>query len=161
MPETLKKLVVDQAMVTGTLHDFPVLIEAEWTRLRDPQSIVFLGSDQTTVLSHEIRSFDPDSGGFSALVRVPAVSDAEATVLYLACRDSQQAIAAGGHSAPDCVWDDEYRLVGNGTGNWSLERSGALTNAITVEAWVSCDQPVAAGRRASTRVRASVATPAA
>ena len=152
-------------MVAGNLEEFPVLIEGEWGRLRDPNQIVFQEANHSTTLCHEIRSFNPNSGTFSAWVRVPVLSKTERTVLYLHCRNLERSEAlcdephpagrnspvAGdpvrirGESAANCVWDDDYRLVSSGSGsrNWSLRRTNTATNAITVEAWVTCDRPVA------------------
>ena len=83
-------------MVSGSadLTDFPLLITLTDVDLKDAAhaghvgqadggDLLFTSADGTTQLDHEIESYDPATGTLVAWVKVPTLSPATDTVLYL------------------------------------------------------------------------------
>jgi hypothetical protein len=142
MNVTLKKIVIDHTQVAGALEDFPVLIVATCEPAVRAGEIVFIAADETTVLAHEIVSLDSATGRISAWVRIPHLSDTEETVLFLVCGERESADRGG------AVWDVHYRLVTEGGGRCLVTKPLETLPALTVEAWVECDEPVAESMQA-------------
>ena len=119
------------------MQDFPVLLEVALEKPVELADIRFLAADEATFLDHEIRSFNAKTSSLSVWVRVPQLSPTEDTVLLLVTHVGASPQPGG------AVWDDRYRLVGDGTGRRSVAKSVGGAEAITVEAWVECDEPLA------------------
>ncbi|MEK7995717.1 MAG: DUF2341 domain-containing protein, partial [Planctomycetota bacterium] len=108
-----KKLRIDQTKVgSGGVSNFPVLINRTDTDLQskaqaDGDDILFTSSDGTTKLSHEIEKYVSATGELVAWVKVPSVSAAAATDIYMyygnASATNQQDAAN--------VWDTNYKGV--------------------------------------------------
>jgi flagellin-like protein len=114
-----KKITIDKTKVSGTtpLSDFPVLVSLT---LENPAHVqpngndfVFTSSDGTTKLSHEIESYNSGTGALVAWVKVPWLTSASNTDLYLyygnASTSSQQ--------DPHATWSNGYQEV------WHLNES--------------------------------------
>jgi hypothetical protein len=137
MGTILKKIVIDHNQVAATLRDFPVLLEMSLEGAVELQDVGFLAADQATSLDHEISTFDPETRALSVWVRAPQLSATAGTILFLAARVVGEHPRPGGN-----VWDDHYRLVGEGGGRRSVSESVGVTEEITVEAWVECEEPL-------------------
>jgi hypothetical protein len=111
-------LTINHTKVSGTLTNFPVLINITNSALQqyalaNGNDILFTSSDGTTKLPHEIESYTDSDGLLVAWVNVPTLSSAADTTLYLyygnATTTNQQ--NAGG------VWDSNYKGV------WHLQQT--------------------------------------
>jgi hypothetical protein len=111
-------LTIDHTKVSGTLTNFPVLINITNSALQqyaltNGNDILFTSSDGTNKLPHEIESYTSSNGLLFAWVNVPTLSSAVDTTLYLyydnATTTNQQ--NAGG------VWDSNYKGV------WHLQQT--------------------------------------
>jgi signal peptidase I len=83
-----RALTVDPSKVTGTLNDFPVLVEltlpgAAGSTQADGDDLVFTAADGTTRLDHVLEAWDRTTGELVAWVRLPAVSASAPTNFYL------------------------------------------------------------------------------
>lgn len=106
-----KPLVITSGQVQGTNANFPVLISYTDTDLigktqADGDDIVFATSaTSTTILNHELESFNSTTGAITAWVQVPTVSTAGETIFMF----------YGNNAAIDqstsSVWDSNYQLV--------------------------------------------------
>ncbi len=113
-------ITVDSAQVAADLTDFPLLVSLTDATLgaeaqADGSDIRFAAADGVTPLDHEIERFDPGTGTLVAWVRVPTVTSATDTTLYL---------LFGAANAPDqqtirTTWD------GGAAGVWHLSRDPA------------------------------------
>jgi hypothetical protein len=106
-----RTITIDHTKVSGTLTNFPVLIEilneglTEKTQ-PDGDDFVFIDQDNNK-LSHEIEFYDSVTGRLIVWVNVPYLSNTTDTVLYMYygnpnCEDQQN---------PQAVWDTNYKLV--------------------------------------------------
>jgi MSHA biogenesis protein MshQ len=108
-----KEITIDAGQVAGNLSDFPVLISLATdaglaaAAQADGDDILFTAADGTTKLSHEIESFGSGTGKLVAWVKVPALSDAADTALYMYYGN---AAAADQQDAAN-VWDANFTLV--------------------------------------------------
>ncbi len=107
-----KKITIDHTKVSGSLTDFPVLIsitdvDISGKALHTGNDILFTGSDGMTRLPHEIEAYTWNSGALVAWVKVPSVTSAGDTTLYMYYGNSG---AASQQNAPG-VWDANYRGV--------------------------------------------------
>lgn len=121
-----KKITIDNAKVTANLVDFPVLIylpsdgDLASDAQIDADDILFTAADETTKLSHEIEEFDNSTGKLVAWVKIPILSAASNTIIYMYYGNpgiSSQQNASG-------VWDANYKMVQH------LQESTGGTNAI-------------------------------
>jgi hypothetical protein len=118
-----KSITIDHTKVSGTQADFPVLINlsADTDLAADAQDdgddILFTSSDGTTKLSHEIESFSGTTGALIAWVKVPSLSPATDTVLYLYYNNSG---ATSQQNAAD-VWSNNF------AGVWHLKENPSGT----------------------------------
>ena len=81
-------LAIESDLVAGPLTDHPVLVQLTDPALAsdaqsDGDDIVITAADGVTRLDHQIESWNPLTGALTAWVRVPTLSDATDTVLYL------------------------------------------------------------------------------
>jgi len=114
-----KTVTIDYTKVGATLTDFPALVSATDTNLRDlaqadGDDILFTSSDGGTKLSHELETYTSGTGALVAWVKIPTLSNSANTVLYLyygngSCSSQQNATN---------VWDPNYKAV------WHLKESG-------------------------------------
>ena len=108
-----KKITVDQTKVgSGGVSNFPVLINRTDTDLQskaqaDGDDILFTSSDGTTKLSHEIEKYVSATGELIAWVKVPSVSAAAPTDIYMYYGNTT---AADAQDAAN-VWDANYTAV--------------------------------------------------
>ncbi|MDH3303494.1 MAG: DUF2341 domain-containing protein, partial [Acidimicrobiia bacterium] len=113
-------ITVDSAQVDADLADFPVLVSLTNATLAaeaqaDGSDIRFVAADGVTPLDHEIERFDSGTGSLVAWVRVPTVTSAADTGLFL---------LFGAANAPDqqtirTTWAD------GAAGVWHLGRDPA------------------------------------
>jgi hypothetical protein len=100
-------LTIDHTQVTGDLMDFPVLFDVTLAGETDGADLRFTGADGLTLLDYELDTIDPTSGRVLVWVRVPALSSATDTVLYV-YHGNPSATAA--ENAPG-VWSHSYSAV--------------------------------------------------
>lgn len=109
-----KAITIDATKVSSGPHtNFPVLVNLSSdaslaSRAQsDGDDILFTSSDGATKLSHEIEKYTSSTGALVAWVKVPSLSSASNTVLYMYYGDaavSSQQDASG-------VWDTNYKAV--------------------------------------------------
>lgn len=112
-----KPVVVDAGSVAGPLTDYPLLVEFTDAAMgaasrADGADLVFTAADGTTRLDHEIESWNAATGELTAWVRVPSLSDAVDTTLYLYYGNS----TALDQQDPAGVFGSDASLVLHGTG---------------------------------------------
>ncbi|MDD1664353.1 MAG: DUF2341 domain-containing protein, partial [Methanomicrobiales archaeon] len=113
-----KNITINRTKVSGTQSDFPVLINlASDTNLSahalsNGDDIFFTDSDGNKI-PHEIESYTSGSGALVAWVKVPSVSSAENTSIFMYYGNS----GAPSQQNPTSVWD------GNFKGVWHLNNS--------------------------------------
>ncbi|MCW5977378.1 MAG: DUF2341 domain-containing protein [Bryobacteraceae bacterium] len=115
-----KAIVIQGGKVSGGPHaNFPVLVQLYGdanlaaSARNDGSDILFTLNDHATKLDHEIELFDRASGKLTAWVRVPSLSGAANTTLYMYYGNS----GAANQQNPSGVWDANYVGVwhlGNG-----------------------------------------------
>ncbi len=115
-------VTIDRTKVSGTLTNFPVLINLTNSSLRqyaqaDGDDILFTSSDGTTKLSHEIESYSSSTGALVAWVKVPTLTSSSDTILYLYFRNS----AASNQQNASGVWDSNFKAV------WHLDEDAGGT----------------------------------
>ena len=113
-----RKIAIDNTKVSGTsnLLDFPVLISLQEEYLKttgcvtnsDGYDIVFTESDGSTLLDHEIESYDGDAGTLVAWVRIPTLKYNEDTDIFMYFGNS--GISASQENVAG-VWDANYKGV--------------------------------------------------
>ncbi|MEM2589276.1 MAG: DUF2341 domain-containing protein [Candidatus Bathyarchaeia archaeon] len=106
-----RAIVIDGAKVSGELTDFPLLVEildADLVGKTQPNGNDFVFVDENNMkLNHQIEFYDNLKGHLIAWVRVPHLSPAANTIIYLyygnpICDNQQN---------PAGVWDANYKLV--------------------------------------------------
>jgi MSHA biogenesis protein MshQ len=107
-----KKTTINPSKVSGSLTDFPVLISIADLRLQgyaqsNGNDILFTSSDGTTKLAHEIEYYDSNGGTLVAWVKVPSVTSASDTVIYMYYNNS----AASSQQDYEGVWDSNFKGV--------------------------------------------------
>ncbi len=105
-------LTIDHTKVAGaSLDSFPVLVSITLLNPGNPQAdgddFVFTASDGTTKLDHDIESWDALSGALVAWVRIPTLTNAADTSLFLYYGNG----GASNQQAATSVWSNAYRLV--------------------------------------------------
>jgi hypothetical protein len=117
-----EKITINKTMVSGSLTDFPVLISiGDPVGLKkhaqsDGDDILFTSWDGTTKLAHEIEFYDGNAGNLVAWVKVPLVTSASDTIIYMYYNNS----AASSQQDKTAVWANGYQGV------WHLiEATGA------------------------------------
>ena len=107
-----KAITISHARVVGSLSDFPVLMDITDTNLAssaqsDGDDIAFVDAGTDTKLNHETELFDSGTGHLVARVKVPSLSQATDTVVYMYYGNP----AAGSQQNPTGVWDSNARMV--------------------------------------------------
>ncbi len=103
-------LTIQKAHVRGTPGDLAVLVAITSAELKQATAsgddVVFTAGDGTTVLPYEIERFELMTGALLAWVRVPALSNAADTPLYLYFANPTPPAPANGDVWPDylAVW---------------------------------------------------------
>jgi len=121
-----KKITIDNTKVAATLTDFPVLIslstdtELAGNAQDDGDDILFTTTDGITKINHEIETFNGTSGQLVTWVKVPGLSSAADTDIYIYYGNS----GAGNQENPTFVWDSNYQMVQH------LEETTGGANAI-------------------------------
>jgi hypothetical protein len=137
-----KPLTIQAAKVGGSLTNFPILVrlpaDAQLAaRARpDGNDLLFTLDDHATKLDHEIESFNGATGELAAWVRIPSLSNAANTTIYLYYGNA----GASNQQNRNGVWDAHHRGVwhlGNGystaagfyTDSTANANHGTLTDA--------------------------------
>jgi signal peptidase I len=112
-----KPVVVDASAVTGSLTDYPLLVQVTDLTIgaasqADGDDLVFTAGDGTTRLDHEIEAWNVATGELTAWVRVPSLTDAADTTLYLYYGNA----SAADQQDPAGTFGDDASLVLHGTG---------------------------------------------
>ncbi|MDD1663794.1 MAG: DUF2341 domain-containing protein, partial [Methanomicrobiales archaeon] len=123
-----KKITIDHTKVTADLTDFPVLINYQDSDLAqgtgkariDANDVLFTSSDGMAKLPHEIESFTSNNGAIVTWVKVPTLSSAIDTVIYLYYGNPG---ASSQQNAAD-VWSNGY------AGVWHLAEDAAGTGTV-------------------------------
>lgn len=109
-----KKITINRSQVSGTstLLNFPVLISVADSEIKasantSGSDLLFTAADGTTKLSYELESYDQSSGQIVAWVRVPSISAASDTFIYLYYGNS----GSGNNQDPASVWDSNFKAV--------------------------------------------------
>ena len=103
---------IDHTKVSGTITNFPVLIDITDSNLMtyaqtSGNDIVFTSGDGTSRLNHEIESYSSTSGHLIAWAKVPSLSSTQDTILYLYFGNP----ASGNQQNPNGVWDSNFAMV--------------------------------------------------
>ena len=109
-----KAITIDATKVSSGPHtNFPVLVNLSSdaslaSRAQsDGDDILFTSSDGATKLSHEIEKYGSSTGELVAWVKVPSLSSASNTVLYMYYGND----AAASQQNATAVWDANYTAV--------------------------------------------------
>jgi MSHA biogenesis protein MshQ len=107
----MKVISVDDSKVSGTLSNFPVLINIVDPDLAahaqtNGNDILFATSGGAQ-LAHEIESYDSLTGTLVAWVNVPSVSDSSGATIYMYYGNP----SASNQQNPSGVWDSDYKGV--------------------------------------------------
>lgn len=131
------KGVVNSSQVSGTsdLTNFPVLMSFTVPQLRHTSSggsvqningydIVFTTGNGSTIMSHEIETYDPTTGQIEFWVRFPTLSATSDTPFYIYFGNPS---VSTDPSSPN-VWDSNYKMVLHMNGDTN-DSSGEGTDA--------------------------------
>jgi hypothetical protein len=136
-------LIIDHTKVSGTLTNFPILINITNSALQqyaqtNGNDILFTSADGTNKLSHEIESYTSSNGLLVAWVNVPILSSVADTNLYLYYGNSsatnQQNVAATWDSNFKGVWHmnnsftDSTSNNNNGINTGTISATGKIAN---------------------------------
>ncbi len=115
-----KKITINPSKVSGSLTDFPVLISIADLRLQnyaqnDGDDILFTSGGGTAPLAHEIEYYNNNGGILVAWVKVPSVTSASDTVIYIYYNNSA---ASNQEDKTGGVWSNGYQAV------WHLKEVG-------------------------------------
>lgn len=107
-----KPITLHSSQVSGTLTDFPVYIggtdaDLASKALANGNDIVFTAADGQTVLDYEIETYLNASGALVSWVKLPSLSSAADTTIYLYYGKSDAVTQA---DAPN-VWSNGYEAV--------------------------------------------------
>jgi hypothetical protein len=136
-------LVIQKARVRGTPGELAVLVAITSAELKQATAsgddIVFTAGDGTTLLPYEIERFDMATGALLAWVRVPGVTNAADTPLYLYFANPAPPAPVRGDVWPDylAVWhfrEDPGGAVGQARDSSTHDRH------MTVQNMTSADQ---------------------
>lgn len=116
-----RAITIDHTKVANTdQSSFPVLISGTYSYLKtignggkvenDAGYDIIFASDAegTTILDHEIESYSPTTGAFTAWVRIPTLSASTDTTIYMFYGNSN--ISASQERASS-VWDSNFKFV--------------------------------------------------
>jgi len=107
-----KPLILNSSQVPSTLTNFTVLINITDTDLRDDaqpdgDDIVFVLTDNTTTLSHEIEYYDGGNGTLVAWVKIPSLAHDSNTIINMYYGND----TCGSQEDIPNAWDDDYEGV--------------------------------------------------
>lgn len=128
-----KAITIDYTKVSSAQTNFPVLIKlaSDGDLASDAQDdgddIYFTSSDGTTVVPHEIESFDGSTGALIAWVKVPSLSASANTVLYMYYGNP----TAASQQNATAVWDSNYKMVQHLKETSGTTTADSTSNAIT------------------------------
>ena len=157
-----REIVVRRAKETSAdLRDFPVLVIVKDEDLKNHVSqsgaadVLFVQADGGGKLDHEIGMWDSETGELAAWVRLPVLSSAANTVIFLYYGNpSCEALESEGH-----VWDSHTKMVLRARDPGGRVRAvDAISREITVEAWISSETRGAEGVQALVSKWAPLAT---
>jgi hypothetical protein len=108
------KLTVDPSQIEGAFTDFPLLIALDDPRLQgvfeeslpDGSDLVVTAADATTILDHELVSYDPMTRTGELWFRAPALSISESE--FYVYFGAAEAMLAG---SPQSTWSGDYLAV--------------------------------------------------
>jgi hypothetical protein len=137
-----KKINIDHSKVAGDLNDFPVLINAVDSDLKnkaqvDGDDILFMdGPGIAGRLFHEIERFDSDTGTLAAWVCIPSLSNSSDTELYIyygnpVCNNQEYGSR---------VWDDGFEAVWHMSEDGNQIDSTKNSNTLTPQNGPDCQQ---------------------
>jgi len=117
-----KNITIDHTKVPADQTNFPVLISFTDSNLSaqaqtSGYDILFTTSDGTTKFSHEIENFTKSNGTLVAWVKVPSLSSAANTTLYMI----YGCATATNQQNPTGVWDTGFKGV------WHLNQGTGVT----------------------------------
>lgn len=139
-----KPITIDHSKVAAALTDFPVLISLTDTTLKSVSNggrvqnsngydIVFTASDGVTQLAHEIESYNASTGQIIMWVKVPSLSMAADTSIFLyydnsTISTSQENVANVWTANYQGVWHLKEDVAGTGTAGVYIDSSGHGNN---------------------------------
>lgn len=135
-------LTIQKAHVRGIPGDLAVLVAITSAELKQAtangEDIVFTASDGSTVLPYEIERFDVMTGALLAWVRVPALSNAADTRLYLYFANPTPPTPVPGDVWPDylAVWhfrEDPGGAVGQARDSTTHGRHATVQNMTSAD----------------------------
>ena len=114
-----RKLTISGSQVCGggTLTNFPILVNVSGDVLKaapaglvtnsNGYDIIFTASDQTTILNHEIESYNGSTGEFAAWVNIPSLTGGADTDVYLYYGNA----AVVSDPSTTGTWDANFRTI--------------------------------------------------
>ncbi|MBO6524053.1 MAG: DUF2341 domain-containing protein [Balneolaceae bacterium] len=108
-----KPVTINASQVNGTHTDFPVLISITDSDLvnnarSDGFDIVFTStSTSTTILNHQLESYNSSTGELLAWVKVPSISGSANTTIYMFYGNS----SANADQSVTSTWSNQFRSV--------------------------------------------------
>ena len=132
------KTQINASQVSGStsLTNFPVLVSATRNEFRSTGNggnvenvngydIIFTAANGTTILSHQLETYDPVTGEIEFWVRFPSVSATVDTEFYVYFGNS----GIASDQSTTNVWDSNYKMVLHLNGD-VLDYSGEGTNGV-------------------------------
>ncbi len=136
-----KAIVINHGYVTGDLENFPVLISLTDASLgthaqADGDDIIFI-SQNGQKLSHEIEAFDNTTGKLAAWVKVPSLSSADDTQIFMYYGNA----GVGNQEDAANVWNESYNGVyhlagGSGADSTGYHRDGTASIGASSTAYI-------------------------
>lgn len=139
-----KKFVINNSQVSGSsnLADFPVLISLTDNDFRttgnggyvenpNGYDIVFTAADGTSVLNHELESYNPTTGQITFWVRFPIVNATNDTHFYIYYGNVNQT----SDQSVNATWNSGYQMVlhmGNSLSDVTAKGNDGSTNGTSV-----------------------------
>lgn len=115
-----KKITIEQEQIAGSsaLTNFPVLISFTDAHIQsksqsDGDDLLFTTSDKTTLLSHELETYNSSTGALTAWVKIPSLSATVDTDMYLYYGNP----SAASLSSSTSVWGSDYKAVWHNSNN--------------------------------------------
>jgi hypothetical protein len=107
-----KKITINSSLVRGDQVNFPVLIQMTDSDLKnkarsDGKDIIFIQSDNETLMNFEIESYNSSNGNLIAWVSVPEISNMTNTEFYMYYGNSN----APDLTTPSGVWGPDYLFI--------------------------------------------------
>lgn len=135
-----RTITQDHTLIGSTdLTDYPMLVKLSDTTLKDQAhsghvyrsdgyDITFYSdSGYTTLLSWEMRKYDPINGTVYAYVKIPTVSHTADTVIYMRYGDTAITTFQGGSTG--AAWNSDFKSVIHGGDGSTLALSDSTSNS--------------------------------